>query len=104
MATILAPNTSAGFRPLLTSSKPESKAQMPKARSLENEVFPWPHVRKIVDDGATLEIHGGGHHLDIASLYADEQLVCMFRCGRMKFNQIMDHLEELAKRYIGEGM
>jgi len=77
---------------------------MPKARSIENAVVRWPHVRKLVDYGATLEIHGGGHHLDIASLYADEQLVCMFLCGRMKFDQIMDHLDALAKRYNEEGM
>lgn len=64
----------------------------------------WPNVKKLVDDGATLEIHGGGYHLDIASLQEGEQLVCMFTCNCMKFDEIMDRLDELAKRYNKEGI
>jgi hypothetical protein len=64
----------------------------------------WPNVVRLMNDGATLEIHGGGRHLDIASLCQEEQLVCMFRCNRMRFDQIMAHLEDLAKRYNEAGM
>ncbi|HEY3324234.1 MAG TPA: hypothetical protein VGP72_27530 [Planctomycetota bacterium] len=64
---------------------------------------PWPNIKKVVDDGATLQIHEGGHHLDIASLYDGEQLICMFRCGHMRFDEIMVRLEELAQRYNETG-
>ena len=65
---------------------------------------PWQNLRKIVDNGGTLEIHGGGPHLDIASLQDGEQLICMFFCLRMNFEEIMEHLEALAKRYNEKGM
>ena len=65
---------------------------------------PWPKVKGLVDDGATLQIHGGGHFLDIASLYQGEQLICMFHCERMGFVEIMDHLEELARQHNDKGV
>ncbi len=64
----------------------------------------WPNIKALVDDGATLEIHGGDHFRDIASLCAEEQLICMFRCDSMRFEKIMARLEDLAKRYNEEGM
>ena len=64
----------------------------------------WARLRELIDQGATLEINSGGYHLKIASLYQEEQQVCMLRCTRMKFDAIMDHLEELAHRYVEDGM
>jgi hypothetical protein len=60
----------------------------------------WPNLASLVDDGhAQVDINGGGYGLDIA---ADQ--VCMFHCGGMTFEAIMDHLEELATRYVDEGI
>ncbi|MFW6119243.1 MAG: hypothetical protein ACOC7S_02820 [Planctomycetota bacterium] len=64
----------------------------------------WAHVRQLVNEGATLDINGGGYHLNIASLYQGEQQVCMFMCREMGFDAIMDRLEKLAKRYCEEGV
>ena len=64
----------------------------------------WAHVRQLVNDGATLDINGGGYHLKIASLYQGEQQVCMFMYREMGFDKIMDRLEKLAKRYCDEGI
>ena len=74
------------------------------AKADGEQSLPWQNLRKIVDDGGSLEIHGGGPHLDIASLHEDEQLICMFFCKRMNFEEIMEHLEALAKRYNEKGM
>jgi hypothetical protein len=78
---------------------------MRKPRNNDQPAAPvsWPNVRKVVDDGATLQVHGGGHFLDIASLYQEDQLICMFLCKRMRFDEIMDRLDVLAKRYNDEG-
>jgi len=57
----------------------------------------WQHIRQLVDNGATLEINGGGYHLNIASLYEGEQLVCMFRCDYMDFDAIMGPPGEAGK-------
>jgi len=64
----------------------------------------WQYLRQLVNAGANLDINGGGYHLNIASLYLDEQQVCMFECSGMNFDSIMDHIEELAKRFEEEGI
>jgi hypothetical protein len=64
----------------------------------------WQYLRQLVNAGANLDINGGGYHLNIASLYLDEQQVCMFHCRGMDFDAIMDRLEELAKRFQEEGI
>jgi len=64
----------------------------------------WHYVRQLVNDGASLDVNGGGSPLNIASLYHGEQQVCMFECSGMDFDAIMDHLEELAKRYEEDGI
>ena len=64
----------------------------------------WKHVRDLVNDGVELQINGGGYALNIASLCDETRQVCMFHCGGMDFDTIMDHLEELAKRYVEEGI
>jgi hypothetical protein len=64
----------------------------------------WEHVRRLVNDGANLDINGGGYGMHIASLYLEEELVCMFHCAGMAFDAIMDRLEELAKRFDEDGI
>jgi hypothetical protein len=64
----------------------------------------WHYIRRLVNNGASLDINGGGYHLNIASLYLDEQQVCMFECSGMNFDSIMDHIEELAKRFEEDGI
>ena len=64
----------------------------------------WHFIRQLVNGGASLDINGGGYHLNIAALYLDEQQVCMFECSGMDFDSIMDHIEELAKRFEEEGI
>jgi hypothetical protein len=64
----------------------------------------WEHIRQLVNDGANLEINGGGYGMRIASLYLDEQQVCMFHCAGMDFDAIMDRLEELSQRFNDEGI
>jgi hypothetical protein len=64
----------------------------------------WKHIAALVNDGAELEIHGGGSHFRMASLCDESRNVCMFECGGMDFEAIMDHLEELAKRYVEENV
>ena len=66
---------------------------------------PWPHVAGLVsDDGATIDINGGGYGSDIAAIHIGPGQVCMFDCGGMIFEAIMDHLESLATRYVEEGI
>jgi hypothetical protein len=64
----------------------------------------WEHIRQLVNDGANLEINGGGYGMHIASLYLHEQQVCMFHCASMDFDAIMHHLEECAKRFDEDGI
>ena len=64
----------------------------------------WYYSRQLVNDGASLDINGGGHYLNIASLYHGEQQVCMFECSGLDFDAIMDHLDELGRRYEEEGI
>lgn len=64
----------------------------------------WQFIRQLVNDGAGLDINGGGYDLNIASLYLEEQQVCMFECSGADFDSIMDHLEELAKRFTEDGI
>ena len=64
---------------------------------------PWLYVASLVtDDGATIDINGGGYGPDIAAIYIGSEQVCMFDCGGMTFEAIMDHLESLARRYVEE--
>lgn len=66
---------------------------------------PWPHVAGLVtDDGATIDINGGGYGLDIAAMHNGSSQVCIFHCGGMTFEAIMNHLESLATRYVEEGI
>lgn len=65
----------------------------------------WPNVASLVDDcHAQVDINGGGYGLDIAAIYLEANHVCMFDCSGMTFEAIMDHLEELATRYVDEGI
>ena len=65
----------------------------------------WPYLADLVSEGVELEIGGGGwHQLRIASLCDESRNVCMFECSGMAFEAIMDHLEELAERYVEEGI
>ena len=64
----------------------------------------WHYIRQLINDGASLDVNGGGYGMQIASLYLQEQQVCMFHCGGMDFDAIMDRLEELAKRFQEEGI
>ncbi|MFO7957344.1 MAG: hypothetical protein R6X33_09615 [Candidatus Brocadiia bacterium] len=64
----------------------------------------WPYIGEVVNCGGTLKINDGGYTLKVASLYQDEQLVCMFECSGMDFERIMQRLEELARRYVEEGV
>lgn len=64
----------------------------------------WLSIRRLVNNGASLDINGGGYRLNIASLYLNEQQVCQFECGGMNFDSIMDHIEELAKRFEEDGI
>ena len=65
----------------------------------------WPIVARLVDEhGAQVDINGGGYGLDIAAVHIDTGQVCMFHCGGMTFEAIMDHLEELSTRYVDEGI
>ena len=64
---------------------------------------PWLHVAGLVsDDGATIDIYGGGYGPDIAAIHIGPEQVCMFDCGGMTLEAIMDHLESLARRYVEE--
>jgi len=64
----------------------------------------WHYIRLLVNEGANLDINGGGYDLNIASLYLDDQQVCQFECSGMDFDSIMDHTEELAKRFEEDGI
>ncbi len=65
----------------------------------------WPNLASLVDDcHAQVDINGGGYGLDIAAIHLEADQVCMFHCGGMTFEAIMDHLEELATRYVDEGI
>lgn len=64
----------------------------------------WHYIRQLVNNGANLDVNGGDYHLNIASLYLDEQQVCMFECSGMDFDSIMDHIEKLAKRFEEDGI
>ena len=65
----------------------------------------WPTVARLVDEyGAQVDINGGGYGIDIAAIHLEADQVCMFHCGEMTFEPIMDHLEELAARYVDEGI
>jgi len=53
---------------------------------------------------AQVDINAGGYGLDIAAIHLEADQVCMFHCGGMSFEAILDHLEELATRYVDEGI
>ena len=77
-------------------------AGAPRAARKRHE---WAHVASLVtDDGATIDINGGGYGIDIAAIHLEADQVCMFHCGGMTFEAIMDHLEKLAARYVDEGV
>ncbi len=66
---------------------------------------PWPTLARLVDDlGAQVDFNGGGYGLSIAAVHIGSGQVCMFDSSGMTFEAIMDHLEELATRYMDEGV
>lgn len=65
----------------------------------------WVNVASLVDDcHAQVDFNGGGDGLDIAAIHLEADQVCMFHCGEMTFEPIMDHLEERAVRYVDAGI
>ena len=65
----------------------------------------WPNLASLVDGcHAQVDINAGGYGLDIAAIHLEADQVCMFHCGGMSFEAILDHLEELATRYVDEGI
>ena len=86
------------------SKKPARKKGAGGSRAAPNR-HTWPQVAGLVtDDGAQIDINGGGSGLDIAAIHIGSSQVCMFHCGGMIFEATMDYLESLATRYVEEGI
>ena len=64
----------------------------------------YPTLAELVEGGAHMEVNGGGYHLQIAALYEESQLICQFACSGMSPDAILEELNELALRYVEEGM
>ena len=88
------------------AKKRSMQAGHKKARGSAAAGHAWPNVARLVDDyHAQVDINGGGGYaLDIPAIHLEADQVCMFHCGGMTFEAIMDHLEELATRYVEEGI
>jgi len=64
----------------------------------------YPNISQLLDDGCELDVHSGGHELQITSIYDGQQMVCMFTSYGDKADSVFTHLEELAKLYLSESL
>lgn len=64
----------------------------------------WGFIREVINQGGYLDLDTASYELRIAGLGDESDMICLFDCDGMKFDAIMDHLDELAKRYLEEGI
>jgi len=64
----------------------------------------WGFIREVINQGGYLDMNNTGYDLQTASIGDEYETICFFDCSGMKFDAIMDHLDELAKRYLQEGI
>jgi hypothetical protein len=85
-----------------TMAKKRSRAGRKKARGSRHA---WPNVARLADDcHAQVDINGGGCSHDISVIHLEADQVCVFHCGGLSFEAIIDHCEELATRQVDEGI
>lgn len=61
-------------------------------------------VAALMENGVELQVNGGGYGLQIAGLHDEGGMICQFHCDGMSANEILDLLEELARRHEEEGI
>lgn len=64
----------------------------------------WPYIHETMKFGGHLTVATDSHDVTISSLDCDGQMVCMVSSDNMTFDAIMNHLDQLAKRYHEEGI
>lgn len=64
----------------------------------------WPYIHETLEIGGSLDVSTQSYDVTISSLECDGQMVCMISSDNMTFDEIMDRLNQLAKRYHEEGI
>jgi hypothetical protein len=64
----------------------------------------WQNIADTIDMGGSLTVTSEGYGVAISNLECDGQMVCMIESGGMGFEDIMNRIDELAKRFHEKGI